>query len=79
MRHSNPATTEIYLHTDTEKQDAATAQDLYNLYHGTGSSNPRQKLERLISKLNPAQLEQLTGITQSGSAVLTCISFCGKS
>ena len=62
MRHSNPATTEIYLHTDTEKQDAATAQDLYNLYHGTGSSNPRQKLERLISKLNPAQLEQLTGI-----------------
>lgn len=33
MRHSNPATTEIYLHTNTEKQDAEIAQRLYNLYH----------------------------------------------
>ena len=62
MRHSSPATTEIYLHTETEKQEAATAQDLYNLYHGTGSNNTRSKLENLIEKLTPAQLEQLTGI-----------------
>lgn len=62
MRHSNPKTTEIYLHTDTEKQDTATAQDLYNLYHGTGDNNPRHKLEQLLSRLNPAQLEQLSGI-----------------
>lgn len=62
MRHSNPATTEIYLHNETEKQDAATAQDLYNLYHGTSDSNPRHKLEQLLSRLNPAQLEQLSGI-----------------
>lgn len=34
MRHSNPATTEIYLHIDTEKQDADIAQRLYNHYHG---------------------------------------------
>lgn len=33
MRHSNPATTEIYLHNDTEKQEAGIAQRLYNLYH----------------------------------------------
>ena len=33
MRHSNPATTEIYLHTNTERQDAQTAQLLYNVLH----------------------------------------------
>lgn len=62
MRHSNPATTEIYLHNDTEKQEAGIAQQLYNLYHGTGSTDHRAKLEQLISRMNPAQLEQLTGI-----------------
>ena len=34
MRHSNPATTEIYLHNDTEKAEVSIAQQLYNLYHG---------------------------------------------
>ena len=34
MRHSNPATTEIYLHNETEKEEAAIAQRLYNFYHG---------------------------------------------
>lgn len=34
MRHSNPATTEIYLHNDTEKQETQLAQQLYNFYHG---------------------------------------------
>lgn len=33
MRHSNPATTEIYLHCNTERQEAGIAQELYNLYH----------------------------------------------
>lgn len=33
MRHSNPATTEIYLHNQTEGQEAEIAQQLYNLYH----------------------------------------------
>lgn len=33
MRHSNPATTEIYLHNDTERQEASIAQQLYDLYH----------------------------------------------
>lgn len=33
MRHCNPATTEIYLHTDTERQDADIARRLYRRYH----------------------------------------------
>ena len=33
MRHSNPATTEIYLHVNTDPQDAETARDLYAYYH----------------------------------------------
>ena len=61
MRHSNPATTEIYLHNDTEKAEAGIAQQLYNHYHGTGTDN-RTKLEQLISRLTPEKLEQLTGI-----------------
>ena len=62
MRHSNPATTEIYLHNDTEKQEAGIAQQLYNLYHGTGTTDARSKLESLIARMTPAQLEQLSGI-----------------
>lgn len=61
MRHSNPATTEIYLHTETEQAEAGIAQQLYNLYHGTGADN-RTKLEQLINRMTPQQLEQLTGI-----------------
>lgn len=33
MRHANPKTTEIYIHTETDEQDAELAQQLYNLYH----------------------------------------------
>ncbi len=64
LRHSSPATTEIYLHEDerTEKAERAIAQDVYNLYHGTGTTDNRAKLERFINRLNPAQLEQLAGI-----------------
>ena len=63
MRHANPATTEIYLHNDTERQEADTAQQLYNLYHGiTYQGDDRQRLETILQKLTPAQLEQLTNI-----------------
>ena len=37
MRHANPATTEIYLHNDTEKTEAATAAALYSYYHTAGA------------------------------------------
>lgn len=33
MRHQNPATTEIYLHNDTEAQEAEVARLLYAYYH----------------------------------------------
>lgn len=33
MRHSNPATTEIYLHVNTEKQEAEISEQLYRHYH----------------------------------------------
>ena len=62
MRHSNPATTEIYLHTDTERAEAGIAQQLYNLYHGTSGTDNRSKLESMIARLTPAQLDQLAGI-----------------
>lgn len=65
MRHSNPATTEIYLHTDTERAEAGIAQQLYNLYHGTGTEDNRAKLEKLINRMNPEQLAQLATIAEA--------------
>lgn len=66
MRHSNPATTEIYLHNDTEQQEAGIAQDLYNLYHGTAKGGAQ--LDSLINRLNPQQLQQLAGIAAAMAA-----------
>lgn len=60
MRHSNPATTEIYLHNDTERQETETAQQLYNLYHGVNDHGSR--LDFLLKALSPSQVEQLAGI-----------------
>lgn len=63
MRHSNPATTEIYLHNDTTAAEAETAQALYNLYHGINAQDSgRQRLESLLDRLPPAKVEQLAGI-----------------
>ena len=62
MRHSNPATTEIYLHNDTEKQETSIAQQLYNLYHGTPAAGQGDTLENIIKRLTPQQIRQLTGI-----------------
>lgn len=39
MRHSNPATTEIYLHTNSERAEAETASRLFALYH-SGAGDP---------------------------------------
>lgn len=64
MRHSNPATTEIYLHNDTEKQEAGIAQQLYNLYHGTAAAqeDSRAQLQTVITTMTPAQLAQLSAL-----------------
>ncbi len=44
MRHASPTTTEIYLHNDTEKQDAQTAQLLYDYYHSAGTDTGKELL-----------------------------------
>lgn len=62
MRHSNPATTEIYLHNDTEKQQATLAQQVYDRYHGIESADNRSRLDSLLDRFNPDQIEQLTNI-----------------
>lgn len=66
MRHASPATTEIYLHRNTEKQEAEIAQKLYNKYHGKAEENDnRAQLETVIAGMSALQLQQLTGIAQS--------------
>lgn len=66
MRHANPATTEIYLHRDTEKQEAEIAQQLYNKYHGKAETDDsRAQLETLLKTMNAQQLQQLAGIAQA--------------
>ena len=65
MRHSNPATTEIYLHNDTEKAEVGIAEQLYNLYHGNQSSeqsSKREQIEQIIITMTPQKLEQLAAI-----------------
>ena len=60
MRHSNPATTEIYLHCETEEKESSIAQDLYNLYHNITSN--KADLQSILRKLNNEQMRQLTTI-----------------
>lgn len=63
MRHSSPATTEIYLHNDTTRQELDIAKQLYNHYHGTDTSaDKRAQLESILQGMTAAQLEQLTSI-----------------
>lgn len=64
MRHSNPATTEIYLHNDTERQEIAIARQLYDKYHGIEASTA-DRLQRAMSKLSPIQLEKLADIAEA--------------
>ena len=61
MRHSSPVTTEIYLHCNTEKQEADIAQQLYNHYHGTGSG-AQDQLQNILQGMNAQQLQQLTAL-----------------
>ncbi len=65
MRHSNPATTEIYLHNDTERQESQIARQLYDYYHGTGTAGCRGRLEAVLDRLTPDQLDKLAGIASA--------------
>ena len=66
MRHSSPATTEIYLHIDTEQKEAEIAQRLYNHYHGIdNAADSREQLQETIQKMSKEQLEQLAAIAKA--------------
>ena len=66
MRHKDPKTTEIYVHAETEKQEADIAERLYQRYHGTEEAqDARAKLERVIDRMTPQQMEQLTMIAEA--------------
>ena len=66
MRHSSPATTEIYLHIDTEQKEAEIAQRLYNHYHGIdNAADSREQLQETIQKMSKEQLEQLATIAKA--------------
>ena len=64
MRHSNPATTEIYLHNDTDQQQTDIAQKLYGYYHNQKVDDDT-KLQTIIARLTPEKLKQLTLIAES--------------
>ena len=66
MRHSSPATTEIYLHIDTEQKESEIAQRLYNHYHGIdNTADSREQLQETIQKMSKEQLEQLAAIAKA--------------
>ena len=65
MRHRDPKTTEIYLHTDTQKEEAKTAQQLYNRIHGKETAFD---LNGLLARLTPLQAAQLMTAAASMAA-----------
>lgn len=62
MRHANPATTEIYLHVDSDRQQADIAQRLYNKYHGVEEDDAAAQLNTIIAGMNADQLRTLAAI-----------------
>lgn len=66
MRHSTPATTEIYLHNDTEKTEAGIAKRLYGLFHGEHTDDAsRLRLNALVKRMTPEQVDKLADIAQA--------------
>lgn len=65
MRHSNPATTEIYLDNASAQQDGDIARRLYAHYHGQRTGGPADRLAAAARRLTPAQLEQLAAIADA--------------
>lgn len=64
MRHESPKTTEIYLHIDTEQQEADIAQQLYNKYHGIKPTTPAADIADLLQNMTAAQRLQLLKAAQ---------------
>ena len=68
MRHSNPTTTEIYLHNETEAEEAALAKQVYARYHGMEETDSRAKLDSLLDRMSMEQLEQMANIAAAMQA-----------
>ncbi len=65
MRHTDPKTTELYTHREKEEVQAELASKIYNLYHGGKNwISPRRKLEQLLNRLTPSQIEQLISVAE---------------
>lgn len=67
MRHADPKTTEIYIHEDHAEKEAATAKQLYDLYHGK-EGDIKERLQLKLEGLTPQQLEQLESIAAAMTA-----------
>ena len=71
MRHANPTTTEIYLHRDTEKQEADIAQKLYDHYHRqtegskATTEGSRADIETILQTMDAEQIKKLADIAQT--------------
>ena len=65
MRHQNPATTEIYLHTSTEEKEAELSQKIYNLYHGKDTDSDREKLLFLIGNMTETEVSKLLKMAEA--------------
>lgn len=53
MRHENPATTEIYLHCNNEREEQATACKLYEFYHkNSGPKQPTTTTAEMLHRSN---------------------------
>lgn len=68
MRHSNPATTEIYLHNNTDKEEAALAVQVYARYHGQEEQDSRARLETLLNGMSMEQINQMANIAAAMQA-----------
>lgn len=67
MRHASPATTEIYLHVETERQEADIAQALYDRYHASERRDDRANLDSLLKGMTAEQLQALVTIAQAAT------------
>ena len=67
MRHASPTTTEIYLHVDTERQEADIAQALYDRYHQTAQEDDRATIDSLLKGMTAEQLRTLVTIAQAAA------------
>lgn len=67
MRHTDPKTTEIYIHDGESEQAQAAqlAQGVYDLYHDKEPDGKREQLQAAINRMTPEQMKVITGIAEA--------------